>query len=96
MTRVRFPSGARETTKAPSPIRFRIRRRGLRRSALAQDVHRPRPQILHDEGDAVAVRGEHAVREAVPDVGPDAEAQGHDFFRIGGMDISKDGRWMLY
>ena len=25
-----------------------------------------------------------------------AEAQGHDFFRIGGMDISKDGRWMLY
>ena len=25
-----------------------------------------------------------------------AEAEGHDFFRIGGMDISKDGRWMLY
>lgn len=25
-----------------------------------------------------------------------AEAQGHDFFRVGGMDISKDGRWMLY
>ncbi len=24
------------------------------------------------------------------------EAEGHDFFRIGGMDISKDGRWMLY
>lgn len=25
-----------------------------------------------------------------------AESEGHDFFRIGGMDISKDGRWMLY
>ena len=25
-----------------------------------------------------------------------AEAKGHDFFRIGGMDISKDGRWLLY
>ena len=25
-----------------------------------------------------------------------AEAQDHDFFRVGGMDISKDGRWMLY
>ncbi len=24
------------------------------------------------------------------------EAKGHDFFRIGGMDISKDGCWMLY
>lgn len=24
------------------------------------------------------------------------EAEGHDFFRLGGMDISKDGRWMLY
>ncbi len=25
-----------------------------------------------------------------------AEAKGHDFFRLGGMDISRDGRWMLY
>ena len=24
------------------------------------------------------------------------EAQGHDFFRVGGMDLSRDGRWMLY
>ncbi|WP_420897325.1 S9 family peptidase [Bifidobacterium goeldii] len=24
------------------------------------------------------------------------EAEGHDFFVLGGMDISKDGRWMLY
>lgn len=24
------------------------------------------------------------------------EAKGHDFFRVGGMDISKDGCWMLY
>ncbi len=24
------------------------------------------------------------------------EAQGHEFFALGGMDISKDGRWMLF
>lgn len=24
------------------------------------------------------------------------ESQGHDFFRIGGMDVSHDGRWLLY
>ena len=24
------------------------------------------------------------------------EAEGHDFFQIGGMDLSRDGRWMLY
>ncbi len=24
------------------------------------------------------------------------EAQGHDFFRVGGLDISKNGRWLLY
>ncbi|WP_240541989.1 S9 family peptidase [Bifidobacterium sp. CP2] len=24
------------------------------------------------------------------------EAEGHDFFRLGGMDLSRDGRWMLY
>lgn len=24
------------------------------------------------------------------------EAEGHDFFRVGGMDLSKDGRWLLY
>lgn len=24
------------------------------------------------------------------------EAEGHDFFRVGGMDLSSDGRWMLY
>ena len=23
------------------------------------------------------------------------ESQGHDFFRVGGMDISRDGRWLL-
>lgn len=25
-----------------------------------------------------------------------AEAEGHDFFRVGGMDVSKDGRWLLF
>lgn len=24
------------------------------------------------------------------------ESEGHDFFRLGGLDLSKDGRWMLY
>ena len=24
------------------------------------------------------------------------ESEGHDFFRLGGMDLSKDGRWLLY
>lgn len=24
------------------------------------------------------------------------EAEGHDFFQVGGMDLSRDGRWMLY
>ena len=24
------------------------------------------------------------------------ESEGHDFFRLGGMDVSKDGRWLLY
>ncbi|BDR54255.1 peptidase S9 [Bombiscardovia apis] len=24
------------------------------------------------------------------------EAEGHDFFRLGGLDVSSDGRWMLY
>lgn len=24
------------------------------------------------------------------------EAEGHDFFRVGGMDLSRDGRWLLY
>lgn len=24
------------------------------------------------------------------------ESEGHDFFRLGGMDLSRDGRWMLY
>lgn len=35
------------------------------------------------------LEGEQIVLDA------NVEAQGHDFYRIGGMDISKDGRWML-
>lgn len=35
------------------------------------------------------LEGEQIVLDA------NAEAEGHDFYRIGGMDISKDGRWML-
>ncbi len=38
----------------------------------------------------VTLEGEQVVFDT------NVEAEGHDFFRIGGMDISKDGRWMLY
>ena len=34
--------------------------------------------------------GEHVVFDA------NEESAGHDFFRLGGMDLSRDGRWMLY
>lgn len=37
-----------------------------------------------------AMAGEQIVFDA------NREAEGHEFFRIGGMDISKDGRWLLY
>ena len=36
------------------------------------------------------MQGEQVVFDA------NCEAEGHDFFVLGGMDISKDGRWMLY
>ncbi|MDF7640350.1 S9 family peptidase [Bifidobacterium sp. ESL0784] len=27
---------------------------------------------------------------------PNVEAKGHDFFRLGGLDLTRDGRWLLY
>lgn len=27
---------------------------------------------------------------------PNIESKGHEFFRLGGLDLSKDGRWLLY
>lgn len=27
---------------------------------------------------------------------PNIEAKGHDFFRLGGLDLTRDGRWLLY
>ncbi|MFC5221420.1 S9 family peptidase [Bifidobacterium leontopitheci] len=39
---------------------------------------------------APALPGEQVVFDA------NRESAGHDFFSLGGMDISKDGRWMLY
>ena len=44
--------------------------------------------------DAAQAPGELAGEQVVFDA--NVEAQGHEFFTLGGMDISKDGRWMLF
>lgn len=46
------------------------------------------PQI--QTGENCRLPGEEVIFDA------NKEAQGHDFFRSGGMDLSDDGRWMLY
>ena len=48
------------------------------------------PPQVDAVGEPGSMPGEQIVFDA------NAESEGHDFFRIGGMDISKDGRWMLY
>ncbi|MFT8649793.1 MAG: S9 family peptidase [Bifidobacterium psychraerophilum] len=40
--------------------------------------------------DNAPLAGEEVVFDA------NKESQGHDFFRVGGMDLSDDGRWLLY
>jgi oligopeptidase B len=45
---------------------------------------------LIDTSDGAPLPGEEVVFDA------NAESQGHDFFRLGGMDLSNDGRWLLY
>ena len=44
--------------------------------------------------DAAQAPGELAGEQVIFDA--NVEAQGHEFFALGGMDISKDGRWMHY
>lgn len=48
------------------------------------------PPQVDAVGEPGSMPGEQIVFDA------NAESEGHDFFRVGGMDISKDGRWMLY
>ena len=48
------------------------------------------PPQVDASGEPGGMPGEQIVFDA------NRESEGHDFFRIGGMDISKDGRWMLY
>lgn len=47
------------------------------------------PEINADDAPGV-IPGEQVILDA------NAEAEGHDFFQIGGMDISKDGTWLLF
>ncbi|RYN12134.1 protease II [Bifidobacterium animalis subsp. animalis] len=47
------------------------------------------PEINANDAPGV-IPGEQVILDA------NAEAEGHDFFQIGGMDISKDGTWLLF
>lgn len=47
------------------------------------------PEIDADDAPGV-IPGEQVILDA------NTEAEGHDFFQIGGMDISKDGTWLLF
>lgn len=48
------------------------------------------PPEVDPQGAPGSMPGEQVVFDA------NVEAEGHDFFRLGGMDLSHDGRWMLY
>ena len=48
------------------------------------------PPEVDPAGEPGSMSGEQIVFDA------NREAQGHDFFRLGGIDLSHDGRWMLY
>ena len=48
------------------------------------------PPVIDAASEPGSIEGEQIIFDA------NKEAEGHDFFRLGGMDISKDGRWMLY
>ncbi|MDF7665566.1 prolyl oligopeptidase family serine peptidase [Bifidobacterium sp. ESL0745] len=47
------------------------------------------PQISADDAPG-SMPGEQVVFD------PNIEAKGHDFFRLGGLDLTRDGRWLLY
>ncbi|MBT1164327.1 S9 family peptidase [Bifidobacterium felsineum] len=48
------------------------------------------PPEVDPQGAPGSMSGEQVVFDA------NAESEGHDFFRLGGLDLSHDGRWMLY
>ena len=48
------------------------------------------PPRIDPSGAPGSIDGEQIVFDA------NREAEGHDFFRVGGMDLTRDGRWMLY
>ena len=48
------------------------------------------PPVVDPQGAPGSMPGEQIVFDA------NKESEGHDFFRLGGLDLSKDGRWMLY
>lgn len=48
------------------------------------------PPEIDPMGEPGSMPGEQVVFDT------NREAEGHDFFQIGGMDLSRDGRWMLY
>ncbi|MCI1219611.1 MAG: S9 family peptidase [Bifidobacterium sp.] len=48
------------------------------------------PPQIDPKGAPGSMSGEEIIFDA------NYEAQGHDFFRLGGLDLSRDGRWMLY
>ena len=48
------------------------------------------PPEIDPQGEPGSMAGEQVVFDA------NKEAEGHDFFRVGGMDLSRDGRWLLY
>lgn len=53
------------------------------------DEHNWNPPVI-DTANGAPLPGEQVVFDA------NKEASGHDFFRVGGMDLSSDGRWLLY
>ncbi|KFI92035.1 oligopeptidase B [Bifidobacterium saguini DSM 23967] len=48
------------------------------------------PPVVDPQGAPGSMPGEQVVFDA------NVESEGHDFFRLGGMDLSHDGRWVLY
>lgn len=48
------------------------------------------PPVVYPEDAPGAMPGEQIVFDA------NKESEGHDFFRLDGMDLSRDGRWLLY
>ncbi|OZG61133.1 peptidase S9 [Bifidobacterium myosotis] len=48
------------------------------------------PPVVDPQGAPGSMPGEQIVFDA------NVESEGHDFFRLGGLDLSHDGRWLLY